>query len=74
MTRYQPGSVWRPRGLSSGRAVLQMLDHAYAARYAPERTLAALLQVAARAQMLTGVRGDAAEVARSLLDRVGRTP
>jgi hypothetical protein len=67
VTRYQPGSVWRPRRLSSGKTVLQLLAHTLSVRHAPGQALAVLLQVAERARTLNGVRGDASELVGALL-------
>jgi hypothetical protein len=68
VTRYQAGRSWRPRTLSSGRAALRLMSYTYSARFAPERTMAALLQVAERARTLAGARGDANEVAAAILE------
>ena len=67
VTRYQPGRVWRPRRLSSGKTVLRLLAHTLSVRHAPDQALAVLLQVARRARNLTGVRGDASELVSALL-------
>ena len=69
LTRYQPGSTWRPRRLSSGATVMRLLEYTLSARAAPEQALAALSRVAGDAQNLTGARSDADELVRALLTR-----
>jgi hypothetical protein len=74
LTRYEAGALWRPRRLSPGRALLEMLDHALAARYAPERVMDALKSLVMEATVLKGKRGDALLVApRILYDLPGRS-
>jgi len=67
LTRYEAGARWRPRRLSPGRALLELLDHALAARYAPERVMDALAPVVAGASILKGKRGEASTLAAQLL-------
>ncbi len=67
MTRYEAGARWRPRRLSPGRALLELLDHALAARYAPERVMEALAPLVTGATVLKGKRGEAWTVAAEIL-------
>jgi hypothetical protein len=67
LTRYEAGARWRPRPLSPGRALLELLDHALAARYAPERVMEALAPVVTGATILKGRRGEASTVAPAVL-------
>jgi hypothetical protein len=67
LTRYQPGSQWRPRRLSSGRAVMRLLEYTLSARTRPQQALAALSCVASNAKNLVGARRDADELAQALL-------
>ena len=69
VTNYRPGARWRPRRLSHGRAVIELLNHTIPARMEPGRALATLLQVAAGALVLKGVRGEAGEMIDRLLER-----
>lgn len=66
-TRYVHGARWRPRRMSAGRGVLELLDNAVAARRHPERVLAALERAVARASVLKGARGEAREAAEAIL-------
>ena len=74
LSRYVEGARFRPRALSAGRGVLALLDNTVSARREPGRALDALREVAVRAPVLKGKRGEAAETARAilaLLDRDG---
>ena len=70
---YRAGAGWRPRRLSAGQGVLAMLAHTVAARREPERALAVLHGVAARATVLKGARGEAAAAAEAILDEASNT-
>jgi hypothetical protein len=65
--QYKPGAKWRPRELSAGQGVLEMLNQTVSARTQPERAFATLQQVAMRARVLKGVRGEAKEMTASIL-------
>jgi hypothetical protein len=69
MTHFKSGAHWRPRKLSAGRGVLEMLFNTVSARRSPEKALATLQRVAAQADVLKGVRGNAAEVVKAVLKR-----
>ncbi|HKB65442.1 MAG TPA: hypothetical protein VKC61_06260 [Pyrinomonadaceae bacterium] len=69
MTQFKSGAVWRPRKLTPGRGVLEMLFNTVSARRSPERALATLQRVAEQADVLKGVRGNATEVVEALLKR-----
>jgi hypothetical protein len=66
-TRYVSGTRFRPRPVSAGRAVLDLLVNTLPARRRPERTLDALSRIASQAVLLRGARGEAAEAAQQLL-------
>jgi len=67
---YQSGAVWKPKLLSRGRLLLNMLKHAVAAQSNPDQVLKMLDQVSKNCNSLEGVRGDAHGVATFLLDRL----
>jgi len=72
VTEYQPGASWQPRQLSPGEAVLALLSNSPAARYQPGFLLKTL-RVAVRGVVgLSGVRGEANEFAKWLLEDRGR--
>jgi hypothetical protein len=66
-TRYVGGTRFRPRPLSAGRAVLELLTHTLPARRQPRRVLDALSQAVAQASVLRGARGEAEETVRQIL-------
>jgi len=68
ITRYVSGTRFRPRPLSAGRAVLELLAHALPARRRPGRVLDALSRVVSQALVLRGTRGEAEETARRILE------
>jgi hypothetical protein len=67
VARFKRGAKWRPRELSSGAGVLELLANTVAARREPEKALTVLQRVVAHAQVLKGVRGEAREIVHSLL-------
>jgi hypothetical protein len=67
ITRYVGGTRFRPRPLSAGRAVLELLAHTLPARRRPGRVLDALTQAVAQASVLRGRRGEAEETACQIL-------
>lgn len=70
MTRFKSGARWRPRKLSAGKGVLEILFNTVSARRNPERALATLQRVTERAEVLQGVRGDAESLVATLLKRL----
>lgn len=71
MCEYRDGARWRPRLLSPGRAVLALLAHTVPARRRPNDALAVLKRVVAEARVFSGVRGEAEEMADSVLSLCG---
>ena len=69
-TSYREDARWRPRPLSPGRAVMELLAHTVSARHDPERAFATLRSATAEAMVLKGARGEAAETAEVLLGRL----
>jgi len=67
ITCYVSGTRFRPRPLSVGRAVLELLAHTLPARRRPGRVLDALSRVVSQALVLRGTRGEAEETARRIL-------
>ena len=71
LSRYERGARFRPRQLTPGEGVLEMLSNTVSARRAPARALAALSEVAARTVILAGARGEASHAAESILNGLG---
>jgi hypothetical protein len=69
VTRFVSGSRFRPRPLSAGHAVLELLANTLPVRRRPERVLDTLTQVVSQARVLRGPRGEAAETACQILGR-----
>jgi hypothetical protein len=70
MTKFREGASWRPRKLSPGKGVLEMLNNTVSARRDPERALTTLQMVAAQAEVLKGVRGQASKIVPALLKKL----
>jgi hypothetical protein len=70
MTHFKNGASWRPRKLTAGKGVLEMLFNTVSARRNPQRALAILQRVAMQADVLKGVRGQANDVASAILKRM----
>jgi hypothetical protein len=66
-TRYKAGARWRPRRLSSGEAMMELLAHAVPARLRPRESVAAIANAVRGARALKGVRGEAEPLAILLL-------
>ena len=71
-TRFEEGAAWRPKRVTAGRCVLDMLDNTFAARYSPELAMSVLGRVASGATALKGKRGDAVAVAARILNTIER--
>ncbi len=72
MTGYKPGATWRPRKLSPGKGVLEMLFNTVSARRSPEKAFSTLREVTRQAEVLKGMRGDTTAVVDALLKRMDR--
>ena len=70
LSKYKPGAQWRPRTVSPGRATLEILNNTAHARTTPEAALAAVHRVVSNAVVVKGTRGEADEVAASVLRRL----
>lgn len=69
-TKYKPGARWRPRRLSQGQGVLELLANTVSARSQPELALTALPKAIKSARLLKGARGEASEVVEAILNSV----
>jgi hypothetical protein len=74
LTRYKAGASWRPKQLSAGKAVFELLRHTTGARRFPERALNTLRRVVENAQVFQGTRGEAQEALDWLMSRVETLP
>lgn len=71
---YKEGARWRPRELSSGQAVLELLANTVPARRRPEVVIPTLGKAVTDAVTLKGPRGEAAKIARLVLRRLEQVP
>lgn len=72
VTEFKQGGRWRPRKLSPGLGALAMLENTICARRSPERSLRTLEKVVAGSLVIKSKRGEAAAVARAMLDLAER--
>jgi hypothetical protein len=64
---YRPRAEWRAVPVAPGRAMLDLLGHAPAARLAPEMAIGILRPAVERALVIKGTRGDTADSVSALL-------
>lgn len=69
-TRFKESACWRPRELSRGRGVLELLSNTVSARSQPELALHVLPKALAGAKVLKGVRGEARDIVPSILEKM----
>jgi hypothetical protein len=69
-TSYRPGARWRPRQLTRGLGVLELLANTVSARSQTQLALETLPKAIHSAEVLKGVRGEADEVVESILEKV----
>jgi len=69
-TSFKKGARFRPRELSRGQGVLELLANTVSARTQPRLALEALPKALESAQVLKGARGEASQIIDSILERV----
>lgn len=70
LLRYRPGARWSLKRISPGAAVLAVLRNVVAARSRLELARRALVPLARDSVVWTGVRGEADQAARALLEEI----
>lgn len=70
VTSYREGARFRPRLLTPGEAMLELLSNTAPLRFHPRAAIARMRRLVARTPVLKGVRGDADEVVVRILGRV----
>lgn len=70
ISQYEPGTRWEPRELSAGNGVLHLLDNTHSAQRAPDRAMQVLKQAVTNARIINSPRGEAKDVAASILSAV----
>ena len=69
-TKYRAGARWRPRQLTRGRGVLELLANTVSARSQTRLAFKTLPRAIQGAEVLKGVRGEADEIIETILERV----
>jgi hypothetical protein len=69
-TRFKESARWRPRELTRGKGVLEMLSNTVSARTQPELALNVLPKALEGAKILKGVRGEARDIVESILEKI----
>jgi hypothetical protein len=67
VSKYCEGSVWRPKRLSAGEGIMELMDNSISIRRSPKIVLPALGKLASQAEVIKGVRGAAGQVVDYLL-------
>jgi hypothetical protein len=67
LTEFEKGAAWRPRILSDGLGVMEMLSHTIPIRYNPKFSLKVLNKTVNRAIIVKTKRGEAKDFAERLL-------
>jgi hypothetical protein len=70
VTRYQEDARWRPRQLTSGQGLLELLNNTVPARRKPQIVMPTLHRAVGEGIVLKGVRGEAAQTADLILKRL----
>jgi hypothetical protein len=66
-TRYKDGARWRPKQITRGKGVLELMSNTVSARSQPELALTVLRVALESARILKGVRGEAGDVVSRIL-------
>ena len=66
-TGFKAGARWRPRTLTRGKGVLELLANTVSARSQPELALRVLPKALESARVIKGTRGEASEIVEAIL-------
>ncbi|MFN2576993.1 MAG: hypothetical protein ABR607_04815 [Pyrinomonadaceae bacterium] len=69
-TKFKDGARWRPRELTRGKAVLELLANTVSARSQPEMALSFLPKALESARILKGGRGEASAIVEQIMRSV----
>lgn len=70
MTQYKDRARWRPKCLTPGQGVLELLGNTFAARQSPQLAMDVLGRIASGALILKSQRGEATAITHSILRAV----
>lgn len=68
LSKFRSSGQWRPRRLSPGLGILELLANTVAARRIPEIAMATLHRVVTRAPIIASERGEASDVVEPMLE------
>jgi hypothetical protein len=68
LTEFKENARWKPKVLSAGQGIMEILPHTVPVRYNPEFTLKVLKRAANRAIIVKSFRGEAAKFAEAILN------
>ena len=74
ISEYKKGARWRPSLLSQGQGALELLANSVAIRIQPDQTLMRVHKLARHARFFRGTRGEARDVAASILSLSSQHP
>jgi hypothetical protein len=69
-TNYKDGARWRPKQVTRGKGVLELMSNTVSARSQPELAFTVLPTALESARILKGVRGEASEIVKLILESV----
>jgi len=72
LTSYSAGASWKPRILTTGEGVMEMLPHVLSLRYRPDFSIEVLNKAAENAIIASSLRGSAEEFVKILLNFVDK--
>ncbi|MEW6362066.1 MAG: hypothetical protein AB1477_08135 [Acidobacteriota bacterium] len=74
LTKFEPGSIWKPEQISLGQAILEMVPKAIGVRNNPAFYLTVLNRTFKSATILKSLRSEAAETAERILEAFYKLP
>ncbi len=69
-TRFKEGARWRPREISRGKGVLELMSNTVSARSQPAMVLSVLPRALESARIVKSTRGEAKDLVSSIFDQV----
>lgn len=70
ITSYRAGAKWQPVRCPSSEGAFALLEHTVCVHRQPQLALGAVGRLASAAVVLSGARGEAAETAKALIDKI----
>lgn len=73
VSKYKPGSRWRPRRLSEGEGALELMANTVSARRQPGAMLESIRRVVSEAPVFKGDRGEARQLVEFIFEELSRS-